>query len=421
MHLTILLEDTALKICLLSYRGNPYSGGQGIYIYYLSRELRNLGHEVHVISGPPYPVLEKGITLHKMDSLMLYDRHYSFAEILPKTNTPLKFYELVSGLLGSFSEPLTFSIRAYNSLKSTLANEKYDIIHDNQCLGYGLLLMKKLDIPVVATIHHPVHIDRKIEISQTKNLWKKFLQTRWYSFLGMQNRVARRMDRIVTVSHKSAEDIPHFYGVSPDALRVVYNGIDVDYFKPDDKVVKEPNSLIMVSSGSGYFKGVPNLLDALCLIRNEVKLKVNIIGANDVQNKVVKMVKQRGLDDIVNFSGKIEKDELVRRYCTAGFAVSPSVYEGFGFPAAEALSCGLPVIATRAGALPEVVGEDGEAGFLVPPGEPGVLAEAIKRLLGDEALRRKMGEAGRKRMETNFSWNLAARRTVDVYRELVKC
>jgi MMP alpha-(1->4)-mannosyltransferase len=415
------LEEPTLKICLLSYRGNPYSGGQGVYIYYLSRELRNLGHEVHVISGPPYPVLEDGIKLHKMDSLMLYDRKHTFAEILPKITSPLKFYELSAGLLGTFTEPFTFSIRAYNSLKKELQNEKFDIIHDNQCLGYGLLLMKNLNIPVIATIHHPVHIDRRIEISQTKNLWKKFLLMRWYGFIGMQNRVSRRLPRVITVSHKSAEDIHRFYGVSQDALRVVYNGIDIDYFKANGNVKKEPNSVIMVSSGSGYFKGVPYLLEALQLLKNEVKLKLTIIGANDTQNKVVKMVRERGLEDVVSFTGKIEKDELVRRYCSAEFAVVPSVYEGFGFPAAEAMACKLPVIATRAGALPEVVGEDGEAGILVPTGEPAKLAEVIKRLLGDSTLCQKMGEAGRRRMESKFNWNMAARKTVEVYQELVGC
>jgi glycosyltransferase involved in cell wall biosynthesis len=356
-----------------------------------------------------------------MDSLMLFDRKHTFAEVLPKINSPLKFYELTAGLTGTFSEPMAFSIRAYKSLKSHLMNEKFDIIHDNQCLGYGLLLMKKLDIPVVATIHHPVHIDRQIEISQERNLWRKFLLTRWFSFIGMQNRVSRRMERIITVSHKSAEDIHRFYGVAQNALRVVYNGIDIDYFKANGNVVKEPHSLIMVSSGSGYFKGVPYLLDALRLLRNEVELKLTIIGANDTQNKVVRMVRERGLEDIVSFTGKIEKDELVRRYCVAEIAIAPSVYEGFGFPAAEAMACKLPVIATRAGALPEVVGEDGEAGILVPPGQPALLANAIKRLLGDEALRRKMGEAGRKRMENNFNWNQAARKTVEVYKELVRC
>jgi glycosyltransferase involved in cell wall biosynthesis len=406
---------------LLSYRGNPYSGGQGIYIYYLSRELQKLGHEVHVISGPPYPELEKGIMLHRMESLMLFDRKYTFAEILPKINSPLKFWELASGLTGDFSEPFTFSLRAYNSLKSHLAGQKFDIIHDNQCLGYGLLLMKHLKIPVVATIHHPVHIDRRIEISQASNLWRKFLLVRWFSFIGMQNRVSRRLERVITVSHKSAEDIHRFYGVSENALRVVYNGIDVDYFKSNGKVLKEPDSLIMVSSGSGYFKGVPNLLDALCILKDEVKLKLTIIGANDVQNKVVQMVKERGLEGMVSFTGKIEKEELVKRYCSAEFAIVPSVYEGFGFPAAEAMACKLPVIATRAGALPEVVGEDNAGGILVPPGNPVMLAEAIKHLLADKALCRQMGEAGRKRMEKKFSWNQAARKTVAVYEELVEC
>lgn len=413
------MEGRVLKICLLSYRGNPYSGGQGIYIYYLSRELRNLGHEVHVISGPPYPILEDGIALHRLESLMLFDRKHTFREILPKITSPLKLIELVSGLTGDFSEPFTFSMRAYQSLKSELAAEKFDIIHDNQCLGYGLLLMKSLKIPVVATIHHPVHIDRQIEMSQASNLWRKFLLMRWFSFISMQNRVSRRLPRIITVSHKSAEDIHRFYGVSQNALRVVYNGIDVDYFNYNGNVDKEAHSAIMVSSGSGYFKGVPNLLDALCLLKNEVNLKLTIIGANDTQNKVVQMVKQRGLEGFVSFTGKVEKDELVRRYCSAEFAIVPSVYEGFGFPAAEAMACKLPVIATRAGALPEVVGQDGEGGILVPPDNPALLAGAIKRLLGDNKLRVEMGEAGRKRVERNFNWNQAARKTVAVYQELV--
>jgi glycosyltransferase involved in cell wall biosynthesis len=406
---------------LLSYRGNPYSGGQGVYIYYLSRELRNLGHEVHVVSGPPYPVLEDGITLHRLESLMLFDRKHTFREILPKINSPLKLIELLSGLTGDFSEPFAFSMRAYQSIKSQLAAEKFDIIHDNQCLGYGMLLMKNLKIPVIATIHHPVHIDRQIEMSQALNLWRKFLLMRWFSFITMQNRVSRRLARIITVSHKSAEDIHRFYGVSPGALRVVYNGIDIDFFKSNGKVEKEPHSAIMVSSGSGYFKGVPNLLDALNLLKNEVKLKLTIIGANDTQNKVVQMVRQRGLESMVSFTGKIEKGELVRRYCSAEFAIVPSVYEGFGFPAAEAMACKLPVIATRAGALPEVVGEDGDGGILVPSGNPGELANAIKQLLGDKNLRLKMGEAGRIRMERNFSWKQAARKTIAVYEELVGC
>jgi glycosyltransferase involved in cell wall biosynthesis len=416
-----LLEGCVLKICLLSYRGNPYSGGQGVYIYYLSRELRNLGHEVHVVSGPPYPVLEEGITLHRLESLMLFDRKHTFREILPKINSPLKLLELASGLTGDFSEPFAFSMRAYKSLKSQLANEKFDIIHDNQCLGYGLLLMKNLKIPVVATIHHPVHIDRQIEMSQASNLWKKFLLMRWFSFISMQNRVSRRLPRIITVSQQSAEDINRFYGVSKNALRVVYNGIDVDRFKANGKIDKVPHSAIMVSSGSGYFKGVPNLLDALNLLKGEVELKLTIIGANDTQNKVVQMVRQRGLEGVVSFTGKIETDELVRRYCSAEFAIVPSVYEGFGFPAAEAMACKLPVIATRAGALPEVVGEDGDCGILVPLGNPAMLASAIKRFLKDENLRLKMGEAGRKRMESTFSWNQAARKTVGVYEELVGC
>jgi len=246
-----------LRICLLSYRGNPYSGGQGIYIYYLSRELRDLGHEVHVISGPPYPELVDGITLHKLESLNLYESTNTFWQDLRRVRNPLRFYEFLMVSLGTFPEPMTFSIRAFNRIRALQHELKFDVIHDNQCLAYGLLLMKLLRIPVVATIHHPIHIDRQIEMAQAKTVREKWRLWRWFSFLGMQRRVSRRLDRVITVSQKSAQDIGRHFGVRKESLRVVLNGIDVDFFHGDGRIPKEPSSLIMVSSGNGHTKGSP--------------------------------------------------------------------------------------------------------------------------------------------------------------------
>ena len=408
-----------MRICLLSYRGNPYCGGQGIYIHYLSRELRNLGHEVHVLSGPPYPDVVDGVKVHQLESLNLYDSPFSTWGDLWRLRNPLRLYEFLAVCLGTFPEPFTFSIRAYNRLRGLLSHYKFDIIHDNQCLAYGLLLMKRLNIPVVATIHHPIPIDKEIELAQARNWQEKFRLRRWYSFTAMQQRVSTRLDRVITVSNSSAEDIRRILKLPDNTLRVVHNGVDIDSFQSDGSAPKEPHSLIMISSGAGHTKGVPYLLQALRSLRRQVEVKLTIVGNDDPKSEQAGLVREYGLEALVTFTGRIEREELARRYSTAEIAVVPSLHEGFGLPAAEAMSCRLPVIATRAGALPEVVGEDGETGILVPSADSDALAVAIKRLLGDGELRKRMGEAGRKRVQRNFSWEQAAKKTLQVYEEVL--
>ncbi len=414
-----------MRICLLSYRGNPYSGGQGIYIHYLSRELQELGHEVHVIAGPPYPEVVEGVTVHKLESLNLYESTATFWHDLTRVSTPLRLYEFLAVCLGTFPEPFTFSIRAYHRLRSLMTEKPFDIIHDNQCLGYGLLLMKRLDAPVVTTIHHPIHIDRSIEFAQAKNLWEKFRLWRWFSFIPMQHSVATRLDRVITVSESSAEDIHTMFHVPRESLRVVFNGVDVDFFGNNGHVSREPNRLIMVSSGNGRTKGLRYLLEAVRQLRDEARgrdetrLRLTVVGNDDPEAEPARLTREFGVDDIVTLTGRIERQELADLYSTSEIAVVPSLHEGFGFPAAEAMSSRLPVVSTTAGALPEVVGDDGDAGLLIPPADPGALAAALRQLLNDEPLRRGMGERGRKRVVDNFSWRQAARKTVGVYEELV--
>ena len=372
-----------------------------------------------MISGPPYPEVAEGIKLYKLNSLNLYESKDSLMRNFSRVHNPIDFYEFMAVCLGTFPEPFTFSLRAYGKIRKLLACHKFDIIHDNQCLGYGLLLMKHLKVPVVATIHHPIPIDRDMELAQARDLWEKFRLKRWYAFCTMQRLVSRRMDRVITVSQSSAEAIERSLKVPQDRLRLVYNGIDANLFKSDDSVLKEPNSLILVNSGEQSIKGVPYLLKALQLLRNGTEVKLTVVGSPTPDGQYLKLVKEYGLGDIVTFTGRVTMEELVKHYLASEICVVPSLYEGFGLPAAEAMSCQLPVITTRAGALPEIVGQDGDTGILVPPADPDALAVAVKRLLGDESLRRKMGEAGRKRVERNFSWEQAAKKTLEVYQEVL--
>jgi glycosyltransferase involved in cell wall biosynthesis len=409
-----------MRICLLTYRGNMYCGGQGIYVYYLAKALNGLGHEVHVMSGPPYVSVPEGVHLHKIDGLNLYETD-GLSSLGSPLNLfkPLNLYEVVAARLGMFPEILTFSMRACAKLRELSSSIKFDVIHDNQTLGYGLLIAKGLGVPVVATIHHPIFIDMKADLAQARRFWSKFRRTMFYSFLIMQHIVARRMDRVITVSRVSAEDTMRVFRLPREKVRTVPNGIDTGVFRNSNHVPREPNSIVMVANTEDRKKGVVFLLKALQLLRDEVDATLSIVDRRgDHTRYAPRLVKEHGLEDRVTFTGRLTVDELVKRYSVSEIAVTASVYEGFGLPCAEAMSCGTPVIATRAGALPEIVGDDG-AGILVPPSDPPALAAAIKRLLADESLRRKMGATARQRIEECFSWEVAAKKTLEVYQEVV--
>jgi glycosyltransferase involved in cell wall biosynthesis len=415
-----------MRICLLTYRGNPYSGGQGIYIYYLSREFRRMGHEVEVIASAPLPEVSEGVILHQLKSSSIYHPGSSFRSNLPKVRSLVDLCELCASRLGIFAEPWAFSFRAYAKVKELCRQRRFDIIHDNQGLGYGLLRMKKLNMPVIATIHHPLPIDRQADMEQANGFRQRWRIRRFYSFIRMQAFVARRLDRVITVSQSSAKDTTLFFRVPADRLRVVYNGIDTEIYSMNEKANQNRDGLIMVANTDDRKKGVLYLLQALHLLREDgVKLTIvddaarhssYIEDVGPLPSYGSKLVRKLNLDGMVNFTGRLTREELAQHYSAVQIAVVPSLYEGFGIPAAEAMACGTPVIATTGGALPEVVGD---AGILVPPANADALAAAIRRLLNDKQAQRQMSEAGKKRVREKFNWEQAARRTLEVYQEVI--
>jgi len=407
-----------LKIGLLSYRGNPYCGGQGIYLTYLANELIKLGHEVHVIVGPPWPLFLRGATVHQVENFNFFGKKRDF---LPPGNpfkifSPLHFYEFGASRLGVFPEIKAFSFRAFFKLLHLARTHRFDILHDNQCLGYGMLLWKLLGVPVVSTLHHPLSIDRATWFEQPSTLKQKVKRVLYYPLL-MQKIVSNRLDRIITVSHDSAREIHQAFGIPPEKIRVVYNGLDSREFAPIPGLAKKPNSLIFVGNSEDRKKGLLYLLQALAYLPENVSLTV-VDGGAPQRSFAPMLAEKYQVGRRVFFTGKIGPGELVRLYGSAEIAVVPSLYEGFGFPAAEAMSCELPVVSSTAGALPEVVGNDG-AGILVPARDGPALAKAIRRLLEDPELRRQMGQAGRRRVVNLFTWENAARQMVEVYREAI--
>jgi glycosyltransferase involved in cell wall biosynthesis len=414
-------NNEKLKICLLSYRGNPYCGGQGIYLQYLAEELGKLGHEVHVLVGPPYPITMDGAKVHKVENNVYFGSASS--EIMARTPVrdllnPLHFYEYASSRFGVFPEIQAFSFRAYFRLREILKKERFDIIHDNQCLGYGFLLMKHFGIPFVSTIHHPLSIDRSIWFEQTSSIKVKFKRMLYYP-LNMQRRVANRLDGIITVSEDSAIEIQRAFGVPKEMIKVVYNGLNASIFRPLPEVEKVPNRLIFVGNVADPKKGIEHLLRAMPLMDPKINLVI-VDGGTPPRIKSKDLIERFQLHDRVHITGQVTQEELVKWYSSAEVAVVPSLYEGFGFPAAEAMACELPVVATTAGALPEVIGANNETGVLVPSRKPEALAEAIESLLADPARRCKIGRKARERVLDVFTWKNSVEKLEEVYREVIR-
>ncbi|TFH43798.1 MAG: glycosyltransferase family 1 protein [Chrysiogenales bacterium] len=408
-----------MKVCLLSYRGNPYCGGQGIYVMYIARELVKLGHEVHVVAGPPYPFEEKGVIIHRISNHNYFNKKNDFIKSHKPFATlqPLNFYEFIAAKLGIFPEIEAFSFRAFMKLKELMTTHAFDIIHDNQCLGYGFLLVQRLGVPFISTIHHPLSIDRTTWFEYPSDFNIKMRRILYYPLL-MQKFVANRMQGIVTVSHNAALELNRAFGVNRKNISVIYNGMDASIFYPIKGSVKKKNGIIFVGNVEDRKKGIIYLLKAMTLTKHRVTLTI-VDGGAPNRSMVPQLINKLGLNGRVTFTGKIPIDKLIRLYSMNEMAVLPSLYEGFGFPAAEAMACELPVITTTAGALPEVVGEHMKTGYLVPPRRADAIAEGIDFLLDNPDIRQEMGKAGRKRVLEVFTWENAAKELVAMYEGVI--
>ncbi|MFH1137522.1 MAG: glycosyltransferase family 4 protein [Pseudomonadota bacterium] len=411
------MEDNGrpLKICMISYRSNPFCGGQGVYVKQLSRALTDLGHTVEVVSGPPDPCLDPDVAVHRLPCLDLYDpANFCRLPTIREFMDPVNVIEWLGVCTMGFPEPYTFGLRARRFLRDKF--RKYDVIHDNQSLSHGVLALKKFR-PTIATIHHPITQDRKIDLMSVKAPWKKMKWARWYSFLGMQKKVARGLTPILTVSACARRDISRDFGIPEDRFRIAPNGIDIEAFRPLPGIERDPNRLIVTNSADMPLKGLNYLLLALAALNQKRDARLTVIGAPKRGGMVANLVKDLGLGEKVYFTGRVSQEEFRWHYAKASVAVVPSVYEGFGLPAGEAMACGLPVVSTTGGALPEVVGD---AGLLVPTRDPAALAQAVATLLDNPEYAAKVGRAGYERVHSQFTWKNAALKTAAAYREAIR-
>ena len=402
--------DKPLRVALLSYRSKPHCGGQGIYLRHVSRELTALGHHVEVISGQPYPELEPGPLLRTLPSLDLYRDDDPF-----RTPRPGEYRDWIDALevammwTAAFPEPLTFSIRALRALRARRAD--FDIVHDNQVLAYGMLGIPRLGLPLVTSIHHPISVDRRIELAQAAGL-QRLAKRRWYSFVRMQARVARRVGPVMTGSQSSRDDIVRDFGVAEHNVRVIPLGVDTRLFHPRPGP-RIPGSIIAVASADSPVKGIPTLLRAFAKISTERDVQLTVVGKPASGGPTEQLIGELSLGDKVRFVTGISDSDLAELVASSEIAVVPSLYEGFSLPAVEHMASGTPLVASRTGALPEVTGD---AAILVVPGDPEELAAALRRLQDSPRERDLLSAAAVRRVQERFAWSAVAQATVVEYR-----
>jgi glycosyltransferase involved in cell wall biosynthesis len=408
-------ECKPLRIALLGYRSQPYGGGQGVYIRFLSKALVEAGHTVDVISGPPYPHLDPRVRLIELPSMDLFENgldslrpHHlkSFSNIA----------EWLGKLTGGFAEPYAFGRRAVRYLRQHGHN--YDLIHDNQSLSWGMLKIQHMGLPLVTTIHHPITSDLRIALNAASGWRERLLIRRWHAFLNMQKKVVKRLRNIVTVSDCSRQDIARDFGLQPAGISLVYNGICTDTFKPLPDIQRNPRRLMATCSADAPLKGLKYLLRAYAiLLKKYPDLELLLVSKPQPGGDTEKLVRTLGIQDKVQFVNGISTELMVRYYAEAAIAVCPSVYEGFGLPAGEAMACGVPIVSTDGGALPEVVGD---AGVIVPAKNADALAAAIDELLQDPQRRDELSAKAMQRIDDHFCWHVCAQQMTDYYHQVME-
>jgi glycosyltransferase involved in cell wall biosynthesis len=408
----VTIMSRPLRVALLSYRSKAHCGGQGVYVRHLSRELAALGHTVEVLSGQPYPELEPGPVLREVPSLDLYRDEDPFrTPARHEYRDWIDVLETVSMWTGTFPEPLTFSLRALRELRARRGD--FDVAHDNQGLGYGLLGVHRLGLPLVTSIHHPISVDRRIELAASHGL-TRLSKRRWYSFVRMQARVARRVARtgpVITVSESSRRDIYRDFRLPPGSVDTIPLGVDTRVFHPRE-TARVPGRIVTVASADSPLKGVAVLLRAVAKLATERDVQLTVVGKASERGETARLVADLSLHDRVRFTPGLPEAELATLLASAEIAVVPSLYEGFSLPAVEHMASGTPLVASRAGALPEVTGDAAE---LVTPGDAEELAAALRRLHDSPRERDRLSRLAWQRVQARFAWPAVAQATAGCY------
>ncbi|MDC3113509.1 glycosyltransferase family 4 protein [Gammaproteobacteria bacterium] len=392
-----------LNIAILSYRSAKFGGGQGVYIKDISFALSLMGHNVDIISGPPYPDLHDGVKLIKLPGLDLFET-FSFKDRFKKFKKKKcknfdDYYEFFIALVGGFPELRTFGNRANDYLKN---NNNYDVIIDNQSISYGLIEIQKR-FPLIEIIHHPITFDFKFELAASKKIKYKISRYLWYSFLKMQKQVAPKLQNIITVSQSSKKGIIEEFNCKKNNILVINNGLDTEEFSPIEESVRDLNRLITTASADVPLKGLDYSLKALQILKKDnPNIHLIVIGSPKKGGHTERLIKELNIKDNVFFKKHISKEEIRKLYSTSSVAIVSSLYEGFGYPVIEAMSCEVPLIATNVSSIPELVGK---YAILIDPKDENLLSHKIKNILSNYDDHKKTAIQGRQHIIKTFNWS----------------
>ena len=385
----------------MSYRSAPFGGGQGIYVYELSKALNSIGHNVDVISGPPYPELIADIELVKLPGLNLFST-FQFRERLKiffhtKNKSLDDWYEFSSTLMGGFPELQTFGNRA----KIFLSDKNYDAVIDNQSISFGMIDIQKSK-PLIEIMHHPITKDYFYDLKFARGLVQRLSKMRWFSFLKMQKKVAKQIKVVVTPSLNSKQDIHHDFKVPMQNIQVIPNGIDFNTFCALPNIVPRVNGVITTASADVPLKGLDFSLHAIARLKSEYPdINLTVIGSPRAEGHTERLIKRLKLEEQVSFKTNLTKEEITHEYAKSSVAVVSSLYEGFGFPVGEAMACATPLVATNVASIPEITGSFAQ---LIPAEDEEAIYQGIKNIFQNPQKYKIQAELGRQHIIENFNW-----------------
>ncbi len=374
-----------MNICVLTSAPFPPEEGIGYYINGLSAKFAEKGHKVIIITRGSYTKIQKeviaGIEVIKAPFIPIYP-----------------FYIHLHGI---------FVNKVFKQLESQI-----DIVHIHSPLTPFI----KTSLPLITTIHTPMLADtHSIEVNNLRSLIER-LMGRFVSY-PIELKLLKRADMITTVANSVALELRE-YNINPNEVTVIGNGVDEKRFTPIKN--KTDDKYILYTGRLAYRKGLFDLIECgkyVCTKYSDVNFI--IVGDGMLRDKLQIKVKNLGLENRFIFKGHVPKNELINFYQNATLHVIPSHYEGLPTVLLEAMSCGLPVIATAVSGNLDVI-ENGKNGLLIPPKSPKEMANAISTLLEDSSRRHDLGKAARKTIEEKFTWDIVSDRVLQCYELLNK-
>ena len=405
---------SSLKIALLSYRSDPFSGGQGIYIKNISEALHNRGHEITIFSGNPLPEVNKAIKVVRIETPGFFETFDSLERLKIFTSLEknrLNFMDFFETFTGTFTEPVFFGERLVKNKYFQETVDEFDIFHDNQSISsYPETVLKKL----VTTLHHPIHVDKEIDLASERSFLLRLSIKRWYSFLNFQKKNLKAVKKVISPSLSSKNDICRYFDYPSKNISVIWNGINLDDCKFHQRESFNANFVTIISADVPM-KNLKTVLKALYLLKQDgLNAKLTIIG--DLREDNNKLIDRLGLTKEITYKSKLPRKQLIQSLNNADIGIAPSKYEGFGFPLVEMIATGLPVIVSDKASLPELAGN---AGLIFNSSDSNDLKEKMKELIENAALRNKVAENSKLRRDDFFGWDEYAKKLEDLYKEII--